>query len=309
MRATLLRTTGDVSKLRDRIESAGIERTFFICSSPRTGSTMLGNLLVETGLVGRAGEVFGEVFYRDVVPGLSRRQFDDYLVVQSARRARETPTLGIKLHWYQVESFLYHLRLRRGLTGANDREVIEAVFPSPTFVWMTREDTIAQAVSWWKAMSTGKWMGTQTARADAEYDEVGITGRLRRIEADSRSWSRWFAANEIESLHVVYEELAADPTGQVRRVLEHIGVDVPADLVVVPRTERQADAVSAEWIEHYRAAAPSIPEPPPVERLSVARRAKLRVATAAFGVAVALCLLFVALPEELGDWPYNALGH
>src|SRR5215831_920271 len=265
MRAALLRSTTHVTKLRNRIESAGIERTFFLCSSPRTGSTMLGNLLAETRLVGRAGEVFGEVFYRDVVPGLSRRQFDEYLVVQSARRARETPTLGIKLHWYQVESFLYHLRLRRGLTSANDREVVEAVFPTPTFVWMTREDTIAQAVSWWKAMSTGRWTGTQAARAGAEYDEDGITGRLRRIEADDRSWRRWFGANEIEPLHVVYEELAADPTGEVRRVLEHIGVDVPPELVVVPRTERQADAVNAEWIERYRAAAPSIPEPRPVE--------------------------------------------
>lgn len=309
MRAALLRSTTHVTKLRDRIESAGIERTFFLCSSPRTGSTMLGNLLAETRLVGRAGEVFGEVFYRDVVPGLSRRQFDDYLVVQSARRARETPTLGIKLHWYQVESFLYHLRLRRGLTSANDREVVEAVFPTPTFVWMTREDTIAQAVSWWKAMSTGRWTGTQAARAGAEYDEDGITGRLRRIEADDRSWRRWFGANEIEPLHVVYEELAADPTGEVRRVLEHIGVDVPPDLVVVPRTERQADAVNAEWIERYRAAAPSIPEPRPVEQPSIVDRARLRVAAVGFSLAVALCLLFVALPEELGDWPYNALGH
>src|SRR5262249_49657623 len=137
----------------------------------------------------------------------------------------------------------------------------------------------------------------------------GITGRLRRIEADDRSWRRWFVANEIEPLHVVYEELAADPTGEVRRVLEHVGIDVPPDLVAVPRTERQADAVNTEWIERYRAAAPSIPEPRPVERPSVADRARLRVAAVGFSVAVALCLLFVALPEELGDWPYNALGH
>jgi trehalose 2-sulfotransferase len=309
MRAALLRSTAHVAKLRRRIESAGIERTFFLCSSPRTGSTMLGNLLVETGLVGRAGEVFGEVFYRDVVPGLSRREFDDYLVIQCARRARETPTLGVKLHWYQVESFLYHLRLRRGLADANDREVIEAVFPSPTFVWMTREDSVAQAVSWWKAMSTGKWTGTQAARAEAEYDEDGIRSRLQRIASDTRAWSRWFDANGVEPLHVVYEELAADPSGEVRRVLEHIGVDVPADLVVVPRTERQADSRNAEWIERYRTAPARVVEPPRVERPSVVDRARFRVAAAAFAVALMLCLLFVALPEELGDWPYNALGH
>jgi trehalose 2-sulfotransferase len=309
MRAALLRSTAHVAKLRRRIESAGIERTFFLCSSPRTGSTLLGNLLADTSLVGRAGEMFGEDFRRNVLPGLSRRGFDDYLVTQCARRARDTGTLGIKLHWYQLEAFLYHLRLRRGLADANDREVIDTVFPSPTFVWMTREDTVAQAVSWWKAMSTGKWTSAQAARAEAEYDEDGIRGRLLRIEADDRSWSRWFATNGVEPMHVVYEKLAADPSGEVRRVLEQVGVDVPVDLVVVPRTERQADATSAEWIERLRAAPARDYVPRRAEPPSVVRRARLRVAATAFAVAIGLCLLFVALPEELGDWPYNALGH
>jgi LPS sulfotransferase NodH len=35
-------------------------------------------------------------------------------------------------------------------------------------------------------------------------------------------------------------------------VLGFVGVDVPADLHVEPRTERQADAVNDEWIRRYR---------------------------------------------------------
>ena len=128
MRAALVRLTGHVSTLRRRIEAAGVERSFFICSTPRTGSTMLGNLLGETGLVGRAGEYFGEPFRRDVVPGLTRRGFDDYLV-GCTRHARGTGALGIKLQWDQVEVFLHLLRLRRGLGEATDAEVLAAVFP------------------------------------------------------------------------------------------------------------------------------------------------------------------------------------
>ena len=213
---------------------------------------MLGNLLAETGLVGRAGEAFGEPFRRDVVPTLSRRGFDDYLVRESARRARGTSTLGYKLHRDQVEVFLYLLRLRRGLRGASDGEVVAAVFPRPRYVFMTRDDRLAQAVSWWKSMTTGQWIDGESPQGEARFDAAGIAGRLRQIDAHNQAWCDWFAGNRIEPLAVTYEALVADPTGEARRILEFVGVDVPAGFEAVPRTKVQADPVNREWIERYR---------------------------------------------------------
>lgn len=252
VRAALVRATAHVETLRRRIAETGIHRTFFLCSTPRTGSTMLGNLLADTGQVGRAGEAFGEPFRRDVVPGLSRGRFDDYLVTESVRRARGTGTLGYKLHWDQVELFLYLLRLRRGLGGATDGEVLAAVFPEPRYVFMTREDSLAQAVSWWKSMTTGKWIDGERPSGEPRFDAAGIESRLRRIEAHNANWRRWFAANRIEPLPVTYERLAADPTGEARRILAFVGVEVPADFAAVPRTSVHSDAVNREWIERYR---------------------------------------------------------
>jgi LPS sulfotransferase NodH len=240
-RASVVRLAAHVSALRGRLEAAGIERTFFICSTPRTGSTMLGNLLADTGLVGRAGEYFGEFFRRDVVH-----------VLDCTRHARGTGTLGIKLHWDQVEVFVYLLRLRRGLGGSNDREVIQAVFPAPSYVWMTRDDTLAQAVSWWKAITTGKWTDGRPVTGEAAFDVDGIAGRIRRIEEHTEAWRRWFETNGIEPLRVTYERLAADPTAVARSVLDSLGVAVPADFAVIPGTEQQADAVNEDWIRRYR---------------------------------------------------------
>ncbi len=251
VRASLVRLSAHVSTLRGRIEAAGVERSFFICSTPRTGSTMLGNLLADTGLVGRAGEYFGEFFRRDVVPGLSRGRFDDYLV-DCTRHARGTGTLGIKLHWDQVEVFLYLLRLRRGLGEANDREVIERVFPRPSCVAMTRKDTLAQAVSWWKAITTGRWTDGRPATGEPRFDPDGIEGRLRAIARENGAWRRWFEENGVDPLRLTYEELVADPTATARRVLELVGVDVPTGFAGAPGTEQQADAVNEEWIRRYR---------------------------------------------------------
>jgi trehalose 2-sulfotransferase len=250
VRASVVRLTAHVSTLRHRIEEAGVDRTLFICSTPRTGSMMLADLLADTGLAGRADEFFGEPFRQQVVPGLNRRGFDDYLVgcADKARRG----TFGVKLHWDQVEVFLHLLRLRRGLGGASDAQVIEAVFPAPSYVFLTREDTLAQAVSWWKAIGSGKWVDEESPAARPEFDADGIAGRVRRIGEHNEAWRRWFAANGVDPLHVTYEELAADPAARTRRVLEFVGVDVPADLHVEPRTERQSDAVNEEWIRRYR---------------------------------------------------------
>jgi LPS sulfotransferase NodH len=252
VRASLVRLISHVSTLRGRIEAAGIERTFFVCSTPRTGSTMLGNLLADSGLVGRAGEAFGEPFRRDVVPTLSRRDFDDYLVRESDRRARGTGTLGYKLHWDQVEVFLYLLRLRRGLGGATDAEVVAAVFPEPRYVFMTREDSLAQAVSWWKSITTGKWIDGETASGEPTFDADGIGERLRQIEAHNQAWQHWFEANRVEPLRLTYEQLVSDPAREARRILEFVGVDVPAGFAIAPRTEVQADALNRQWIKRYR---------------------------------------------------------
>jgi LPS sulfotransferase NodH len=240
-----------VSELRRRLGAAGVDRTFFVCSTPRTGSTMLGNTLAETGLVGRAGEYFGEVFRRDVVPGLTRRGFDDYLV-DCARHARGTGVLGVKLHWDQVDVFVHLLRLRRGLRGASDAEVISAVFPAPRYVWLTRDDTLAQAVSWWRSMGSGKWTDGRPATGEAVFDADGIAGRERRIEEHTDAWRRWFEQNCIEPLAFSYEQLAADPTATIRETLAFVGVAVPPDLAVRPSTERQADELSEDWIRRYR---------------------------------------------------------
>jgi LPS sulfotransferase NodH len=251
VRASLVRLAQHVSTLRRRIAEAGIERTFFACSTPRTGSTMLGDLLAGTGLVGHADEYFGEVFRQEIVPGLTRRGFDDYLV-GCTQHARGTGTFGVKLHWDQLEVFLYLLRLRRGVRGLTDLQVIQAVFPAPRFVWLTREDVLAQAVSWWKSITSGKWTDGQAVIGEPSFDFDRVAGRVRRIEEQTQAWRGWLERNAVDPLQLTYEELAADPTSAARRVLEFVGVDIPADLVVEPSTVQQADALNEDWIRRYR---------------------------------------------------------
>jgi LPS sulfotransferase NodH len=258
LRTRIVRFQQHASMLQGRIRAAGIERSFFLCSTPRTGSTMLGNMLAETGLVGRAGEYFGETFRRDAAWGIGRAGFDGYLV-GCLGHARGSGTFGLKLHWDQVEGFLHHLRLRRGLGRLSDAQVIAAIFPRPSYLFLTREDALAQAVSWWKAMTSGKWTDGRPVTGQAAFDFAGIDDRLRQVEVHTERWRRWFAANDVRPLELSYERVAADPTAAVREALAHVGVAVPAGLAIEPQTERQSDEVNEEWIRRYRELADARP--------------------------------------------------
>jgi LPS sulfotransferase NodH len=130
--------------------------------------------------------------------------------------------------------------------------MVAAVFPRPRFVWLRRDDVVAQGVSWWRAKGSGVWIHGQAEGSGETFDFAGIDAAVHRAREQAEDWQRWFSANGIGPLEVVYEQLVADPARIVRAILSFAGTDVPRDLVLTPRTRRQADAVSDEWIRRYR---------------------------------------------------------
>ena len=65
-------------------------------------------------------------------------------------------------------------------------------------------------------------------------------------------WQAFFEAVEVTPVTVVYEDLVAQFAPTMRQVLDALGlarVPVPAG---VRSVRKQADAVSAAWVERYR---------------------------------------------------------
>jgi trehalose 2-sulfotransferase len=231
-----------------RIADAGVERAFLVCATPRTGSTMLADLLAASGSVGRADELFNP----HTVPPGARIEIGGYLADCARRESAGTGVFGIKLHWDQYETFLRLLRRLRGADDRSDGDLIAAVLPDPRYLFVTRDDAVAQGVSWWKAKKTRVWHDDDSPLGEAVFDYEAIDERVRLARAQSESWRRWFAANDVEPLPVVYEELVADPEGIARRSLAFLGADVADDRILETHTRRQADELNEQWIRRYR---------------------------------------------------------
>jgi trehalose 2-sulfotransferase len=235
-----------LEEVRRRLVAAGATRTLVLCATPRSGSTMLARLLSATGLVGRAEELFHERFF----PRSARRRPGAYL----ATRARESGgAFAVKLHWDQLELCLQVLRGLRGASAFSDSELLAAAFPEPRYVSLSRDDLVAQAVSAWKVKTSGVWLpGRPARRGEPWFDFDGIDERVRRLREQTEAWRAWFATAGVEPLAVTYEQLVADPAAIVRAALALLGLTLPDDLAVEPRTTRQADRRSEEWIRRYR---------------------------------------------------------
>ena len=77
-----------------------------------------------------------------------------------------------------------------------------------TYIYIQRQDKVAQAVSMAKAAQTGAWV----ARADANtenlnYDRDLIAKCLSFLERQDLDWRQWFETNHIEPFVVTYENL------------------------------------------------------------------------------------------------------
>ena len=65
-------------------------------------------------------------------------------------------------------------------------------------------------------------------------------------------WADFFARNEIEPLAITYEELCRDYSRTVTRVFDFLHIRPPRHFELgSPRTVRQADTLTEEWVEKY----------------------------------------------------------
>jgi LPS sulfotransferase NodH len=261
------------------------ERSYFICTTPRSGSTLLSEALGRTELAGRPREYFQELpstlrlatphdyvgFVPDPVvrevlasPGANRRSegsdlqagyasWEEYLAAAVAEGTTPGGIFAAKVMWRYFGGLL--LRLRETLGAGNDLELIERAFGPPRFVFLRRADKVGQAVSLWRAIQTLSWRaetdGVATAVAPV-YSFAAIDHLVRRLELDEADWGRWFRAVGVEPYALEYSQIAGDYARETRAVLEFVGVTPPAALDQPPPLRRQADELSESWADRYR---------------------------------------------------------
>ncbi|MFI7540359.1 Stf0 family sulfotransferase [Actinoplanes sp. NPDC049599] len=231
--------------------------SYFVCATPRTGSSLLLGLLESTGLAGRPEAYFREPDEQRWADRWGINGPDDYpAFVRAARAAGTTPNgvFGAKLMWGTLDEVV--AKLAPGTAGA-DLAVLESTFGASRFVYLWREDVLAQAVSWLRAEQTRTWWTGDPGGTGGRprYDADAITGLLATIAGHNAAWRAWFDRYGVTPYEITYERLTADLAGGTRGILAHLGLDPAAGRPVRPRHRRQADRLNEDWVRRYRAEA------------------------------------------------------
>lgn len=230
----------------------GPDRGYVICTTPRSGSNFLSQLLTSTGVLGRPLEYFN---------GPARRVLDhpDYPDDPEAQLAAiqdlgRTPNgvYGFKLFITQFDA-IADLGWPRRL-------------PNLSFIYLERRDLVGQAVSWMRATQTGQYRSTSDVAGTAHYDPAAILDRLSQIVMEQARWRGYFALNDIRPLFAIYEDVVADPAQTVGAVGRLMGLASPPridptriDLTV------QRDADTADWRARFIVEHADVTRPTPLD--------------------------------------------
>jgi LPS sulfotransferase NodH len=229
-------------RLLFEFERTAPRASYLVCSIPRSGSSLLCELLGSTGLAGAPAEFFHPDKMRMLQDRWEAPTLDDYLRELLARKTSPNGVFGAKAHLGQYDP----------LFGDSDPR---GFLPSPQLVLITRRDRLRQAISWVRALQTQRWVNRDAPEErPAVFDAEHIGRKMRRIEREEERWEALFDRHAIEPHRVVYEDFVGAQAETVRGVLDTMGVEAPADLHLPPPIhDRQADRLSDEWVDRYRA--------------------------------------------------------
>ena len=234
-----------ISSARYDLKGRGPFRgAYIIAASYRCGSTHLCTRLWRTGRLGAPFEYLNyEHEMKFLYSRLGADSPQDYLERLIACRMSDNGIFGLKAHFHHFRAAL------RACPSTLER------LQPLQFIFIRREDKIAQAVSLAKALQTRAWLGLSTlerAQVPLFYSSEFIGACLKEIDRQETSWMEWFDSRKVSPHLVRYEELLRDEASTVTNLCFALGVanDEPST-VEVPVIERQSDSVNAEWISSF----------------------------------------------------------
>jgi LPS sulfotransferase NodH len=231
--------------------------SYFICSTPRTGSSLLQDALYDTRIAGKPREYFDEHYEQLWIDRLGITSDADYV---EKVRDLTTPNgvFGLKIFWFQLEFLVAKLSRIHG-RAEPDFDLLDQEFPNLRFIFLTREDKVRQAISWVKAHQTQMWWSIPeapgnrtTPQEEPTFDFAELDLRVRFLTELDSTWLAYFEKRGVEPLRIEYEEFIRSYEPTVFSVLRYLGLSLPEGMSLPkPRMQKQSDEINEEWFRRY----------------------------------------------------------
>ena len=238
-----------------------MKHLLFICTTPRTGSSMLRGDIRSTKAMGDPREWFnmspGRRYHSSIRGwGVPNRNLDAYLEAIKEHTSTGNGVVGVKI-------FELHLAqlVRKGMipSGPGRLRALAERFgtPDPVIITLTRNNKLRQAISFNRAKQTGKW-GTQGEAAKKDkYDRRAIEADLMELIERENRWDRELeASGYVPDLSLIYEVLQQERESTLLRIAQALELPDPEGIIASRdveenRLERQADNRTELWVNKF----------------------------------------------------------
>lgn len=225
--------------------------TYLIAHTPRTGSNWLCEVLYHTGKAGRVDPNRAGLFV-GYGAGLAHGVYPDKVDEYFADSTTDNGVCGMKSDWNYLDTLAQYFP-----PGAVD----EIMGRYTHFIYLYREDIVAQAVSWYIAAISGVFTSVNLGKEGkgdpftVAYDRDEIGRRIAKIISADQRWHDYFKLKDIDPLLIKTEDMQASGgmRSTVREVFKHLGLTAPRSFKTQFELQRMDNPLKAEFIERYNA--------------------------------------------------------
>jgi trehalose 2-sulfotransferase len=243
-----------------------------VASIPRTGSSLLCRGLAETGIVGQPDDYIAPLVYRSFAAqwGYGPEYEPATTRVERAMLHTATPNgvFALQAHWHDFALLLRTIQNTEGAAEILDH--IDRLLESPHYVHISRRDTAAQALSYYRAI----YLGEVNVRPDVPPDPAGRGPEQVNLEQVrwledmlidwDAQWQAYFARCDVQPLEVYYEDIVGNYGETVERVLDYLGLASSSAVVDLGVTDSSLESDwTQRWLDEYRSERGRlVPQPP-----------------------------------------------
>jgi LPS sulfotransferase NodH len=213
---------------------------YIICSTPRSGSTLLARGLWLTNIAGRPHEYFHQKWHmRELRDRWNIFSLEEYINILKIKRKSENGVFGFNAHYFQLEKII-------------DDIDFGSIFPNLKYIYISRNDKIRQGISLYRGFLTKSWAYCEPETVVPVFDYDEIRKSVNLIKTEEKNWNNFFITQKIKPYRVSYETFINNYKGTILDILKYLDISIPDDLHIgKPPLKKQSDELNEKWLEEY----------------------------------------------------------
>ena len=234
---------------RNLLPQKEITKRYLICSSERSGSSLLADLLDRTSLAGRPLEYLNMAYIECYCKATNTTEVSRDIYWNDLQRTRSTENgvFGVKAHLSQIKQWL----------DSGDNNVIKKFLADFEYlIFIKRSDKLDQAISFYRAIVTGHWSSLH-AKLDPlpakipPFNALAISTALQHVIDSENNWKMLFDELKLTPIEIEYETLVSNVTSTIHGLLAKMGINNESVASLIPSIVSQHDNINVELRKKY----------------------------------------------------------